>query len=320
MGGPDIPLIYSELPPFPPNRELYVAFLKLPRPKIKQARSVEVLFKEEDKSVSNDDIDGGEVVSSTVNTAPNNCPNDKFTAPKRTVSESSFLDSDRKSSVCSVFDGVSEDPKRKTSLCENGIIKANTRDAAWEHLRQVETGETGTLPRAIVISTSSTDSSKRPPSRHSSLESIESSSSSDTTDVGGVVSGRSQSPMVGASRKMSGLDVITEEYEYSSVTVASSSTPDSNVTQFNFEHIQIIKTNQPPKDDSGSDKGNEEPILNKDANNEDKNDEDPGGKPPEGDRGCRRSSAELITNVAAPTLIVGVPIIAIAISALKNIF
>lgn len=281
------------------------------RPRIKQARSVEVLFKEEDNA--QDEIDGGGYIDES------SADSKKFTPPKRTISVSSFLEQDtRRSSNGSVFESIppSKEDKRQTSPFNDSVITASSKNDVLGLLESVEFGETDTLPRPIIYSTESLP--RASPSRHNSLEST-SSTVSESSDNG-------NSPVPGIrlmeERKISGIhkptfDAILEEHE--SFTTVTTISADNQMSQVNYEYINIIRTIPPTQSD--------DPLPNEDSHHEDNNEESnddnssdsreslPADYVPE----RRRSSLEVLTEVTGSVMMIGLPLAVIALSAFKSL-
>ena len=271
----------------------------IPRPRIQRSRSIEVLFVEE-AAIEGELFETDILVKAKLG---------KFNPPRRTVSDSSFVvdDDSRKTSMCSVFGSIIEEDNSTREKINNGVddasvIRAEDGDDAWLHLKDIERGKTDRLKGPLVLSTSSTDSSNRThklshSSHYSSQDSTTSLSS--TSDNEGVTINGSQSPLKGRKVSSQRFDVISEEHQLYH-------TNSNYVDRVKYAHITMIKP-AIPVDSSDDDKTQDgfEDDLKKDPDNNTTFER-------------RRSSAEILVDVASPVLSFAVPLAIFAALALKR--
>lgn len=290
-------------PSFPPDPQMYKEFLMLPRPAIRRSRSVEVLFIEEPTTEL--EVVGPQLEPPGPSLEENGSPY-KFKPPKRTFSESSIRENDtRKSSICSVFESVTEEGTPRVAngggASLNGhpnVIKAGNRDDVWGHLKEIERGKMDTLTRPIILSTSSTDSIySRSPSmllRRISQDSTTSTTSS-LSETDPLVTARNGSQSPSKARKISQFERIHEEeceIQFSCITMIKT-TP-----AVNDKSIESQSQREGPDEREGPCE-REEPDEREEPEREEPVDTD---NRPTNER--RRSSAEVLADVLA----VGIPL------------
>ena len=238
---------------------------------------------------------------------------EKFNPPRRTVSESSIVveDDSRKSSMCSVFvfEPIYEDLREKRDrrnsegVDDTNVIIAENREDAWIHLKDIEHGNT--LKRAVVLSTSSTDSVSSRTSRplrnntQDSKDSISSISDNESTPDAG---SDNQNPSKGRKISMPVFDKINEEMEHSTNN-------SNNIAEVRYSHITMIKPTPAIADQDGG--INQRTIKDK-LEDTDNGETTPLTSP----LGRRRSSAEILVDVAHPLLTIGAPFIILVIGSL----